>query len=162
MAMVMLLLMDWIVVLIVIGLSFGMLMIKYYLEKPFSLDTVVHAVNKFIPYSATVKRNNEWLVIDSANLVPGDIIALVGPGSIVPADCRLLRPIDEDEGVEAVNTPLRVSMHWMNQSTESHLVFPGNDLLMGAVVVSGPAVECLVRRTAYQTHVGQLLPWIKV
>ncbi len=42
---------------------------------------------------AKVKRNGTWSEIESADLVPGDIIAFK-IGDIVPADCRLVEAVN--------------------------------------------------------------------
>ena len=63
--------------------------VRYYNEKWVIYDKVISIINSHIPYSCTVKRNYAWVKLDSSKLVPGDVIVLEGPGSIVPADCRI-------------------------------------------------------------------------
>jgi len=48
----------------------------------------VKALMKSLAPEAKVKRNNQWKVIDAAELVPGDIIS-IKLGDIIPADGRL-------------------------------------------------------------------------
>ena len=52
-------------------------------------DKIINLLNSHIPFSCVVKRNYAWVKLDSSKLVPGDVIRLEGPGSIVPADCRI-------------------------------------------------------------------------
>lgn len=51
---------------------------------------VVEALRKRLQVSARVRRDGNWQVIPSRELVPGDIIR-VRPGDIIPADTKLLK-----------------------------------------------------------------------
>lgn len=45
--------------------------------------------NEAVPEHASVRRNKNWMKMDAASLVPGDIVA-VRDGERVPADIRLI------------------------------------------------------------------------
>jgi H+-transporting ATPase len=53
----------------------------------------VKAVMDILPPKAKVNRDGSWVEIESAMLVPGDMIAFK-VGDIVPADCHLTKAIN--------------------------------------------------------------------
>ena len=53
----------------------------------------VKALMDSLAPKAKVRRNGQWQEIESADLVPGDIIAFK-IGDIVPADCRLIEAVN--------------------------------------------------------------------
>ncbi|KAJ3503464.1 hypothetical protein NLJ89_g8419 [Agrocybe chaxingu] len=65
--------------------------IGFYEER--NAGNAVKALMESLAPKAKVKRNGQWSEIDSANLVPGDIIAFK-IGDIVPADCRLVESVN--------------------------------------------------------------------
>ncbi|KAI0028562.1 plasma-membrane proton-e [Vararia minispora EC-137] len=82
---------DWqdfvgIVVLLLVNSSLG-----FYEER--SAGNAVKALMDSLAPKAKVKRNGSWSEIESANLVPGDMISFK-IGDIVPADCRLTEAIN--------------------------------------------------------------------
>jgi H+-transporting ATPase len=82
---------DWedfvgIVLLLFINSAIG-----FYEER--NAGNAVKALMDSLAPKAKVKRNGAWLEIDSADLVPGDMISFK-IGDIVPADCRLTESIN--------------------------------------------------------------------
>ncbi|KIO19126.1 hypothetical protein M407DRAFT_245531 [Tulasnella calospora MUT 4182] len=82
---------DWqdfvgIVTLLLINSSIG-----FYEER--GAGNAVKALMDSLAPKARVKRNGKWQEIESANLVPGDMIAFK-IGDVVPADCRLTEAIN--------------------------------------------------------------------
>ncbi|KAF9530202.1 plasma membrane H(+)-ATPase 1 [Crepidotus variabilis] len=65
--------------------------IGFYEER--NAGNAVKALMDSLAPKAKVKRNGEWIEIESANLVPGDMISFK-IGDIVPADCRLTEAIN--------------------------------------------------------------------
>ena len=53
----------------------------------------VKALMESLAPKARVKRDGAWKEIDSADLVPGDLVAFKH-GDICPADCRLVDSVD--------------------------------------------------------------------
>jgi magnesium-transporting ATPase (P-type) len=53
-------------------------------------EKAVERLGKYITFTATVIRGGEKKVIDTRELVPGDIV-LLGNGDVVPADLRMLK-----------------------------------------------------------------------
>lgn len=82
---------DWqdfvgIVLLLLINSAIG-----FYEER--NAGNAVKALMDSLAPKAKVKRNGTWSEIESADLVPGDIIAFK-IGDIVPADCRLVEAVN--------------------------------------------------------------------
>ncbi|KAI6130637.1 hypothetical protein EDD16DRAFT_1796265 [Pisolithus croceorrhizus] len=82
---------DWqdfvgIVLLLFINSTIG-----FYEER--NAGNAVKALMDSLAPKAKVKRNGQWQEIESANLVPGDMISFK-IGDIVPADCRLTEAIN--------------------------------------------------------------------
>ena len=82
---------DWqdfvgIILLLIINSSIG-----FYEER--GAGNAVKALMDSLAPKAKVKRNGSWSEIESANLVPGDMISFK-IGDIVPADCRLTEAIN--------------------------------------------------------------------
>lgn len=50
----------------------------------------VKALKASLKPQATARRDGRWQTLDAALLVPGDLV-LLGSGSHIPADCRVLR-----------------------------------------------------------------------
>ena len=65
--------------------------IGYYEER--NAGNAVKALMDSLAPKAKAKRNGNWLEVESAELVPGDIISFK-IGDIVPADCRLTEAIN--------------------------------------------------------------------
>ncbi|PPR06522.1 hypothetical protein CVT24_001441 [Panaeolus cyanescens] len=82
---------DWpdfvgIVLLLIVNSAIG-----FYEER--NAGNAVKALMDSLAPKAKVKRGGQWSEIESANLVPGDMIAFK-IGDIVPADCRLTEAIN--------------------------------------------------------------------
>lgn len=82
---------DWqdfvgIILLLIINSTIG-----FYEER--NAGNAVKALMDSLAPKAKVKRNGQWQEIESANLVPGDMISFK-IGDIVPADCRLTEAIN--------------------------------------------------------------------
>jgi H+-transporting ATPase len=65
--------------------------IGFYEER--NAGNAVKALMDSLAPKAKVKRNGKWLEIESADLVPGDMVSFK-IGDIVPADCRLTEAIN--------------------------------------------------------------------
>ena len=82
---------DWedfvgIVLLLLINSAIG-----FYEER--GAGNAVKALMDSLAPKAKVKRNGSWLEIESAELVPGDMISFK-IGDVVPGDCRLTEAIN--------------------------------------------------------------------
>jgi H+-transporting ATPase len=82
---------DWQDFLGIVLLLFINSTIGFYEER--NAGNAVKALMDSLAPKAKVKRDGNWLEIESANLVPGDMISFK-IGDIVPADCRLTEAIN--------------------------------------------------------------------
>lgn len=82
---------DWEDFVGIIFLLFVNSSIGFYEER--NAGNAVKALMDALAPKAKVKRDGIWKEMDSANLVPGDIISFK-IGDIVPADCRLTEAIN--------------------------------------------------------------------
>ncbi|KAG0143399.1 hypothetical protein CROQUDRAFT_135004 [Cronartium quercuum f. sp. fusiforme G11] len=82
---------DWQDFLGIVLLLFINAGIGYYEER--SAGNAVKALMDSLAPKAKVRRSGQWSEIDSADLVPGDIVAFK-IGDVVPADCRLYDAIN--------------------------------------------------------------------
>ncbi|TFK23021.1 hypothetical protein FA15DRAFT_595059 [Coprinopsis marcescibilis] len=96
------------------------------------------------PQTAIVLRDNAWIQIESAYLVPGDIVSFKA-GETVPADCRLL---------EAIN----VSIDQASLTGESLLQSKkeGDQCFLGSVCKQGEVVGVVIS-TGGNTFLGRFL-----
>ena len=89
---------------------------------------------------ATV-RDGVWRKIDSANVVPEDLVQLAA-GSSIPADCRVNHGEIEVDQAQITGEALPVAMH------------QGDACKMGSTVVRGE-VEGTVEFTGLDTYFGR-------
>ena len=82
---------DWEDFIGIVCLLFANSLIGFYEER--NAGNAVKALMDSLAPKAKVKRNGQWKEIESADLVPGDMIAFK-IGDIVPADCRLTEAIN--------------------------------------------------------------------
>jgi H+-transporting ATPase len=82
---------DWEDFVGIILLLFVNSAIGFYEER--NAGNAVKALMDSLAPKAKVKRNGQWSEIESADLVPGDMISFK-IGDIVPADCRLTEAIN--------------------------------------------------------------------
>ncbi|KAF6744159.1 hypothetical protein DFP72DRAFT_1035953 [Ephemerocybe angulata] len=82
---------DWEDFVGIISLLFANSAIGFYEER--NAGNAVRALMESLAPKAKCKRDGQWLEIESAYLVPGDIISFK-IGDIVPADCRLFEAIN--------------------------------------------------------------------
>ena len=152
----------------------------YYIPYPLHtlytlLCTLLYTLHyRHVPYSAMVKRDNTWSVIDSALLVPGDLILLEGPGTIVPADCRInptggINPGTIDpKNISSGTNPGTIIPCKFNQSSLTNdsmnlvTLYPYDSVKMMSILVEGSNVECTVEFTGYDTYIGKMIAIVKV
>ena len=117
-------------------------------------ERAVAALKALLPHRATVRRNGGAVEVETAALVPGDVI-LLREGDDVPADCRLV----EGHGVR-VNTAT-VTGESLPKALDSgpsgadDVLRARNVLLAGTSVVSGSAAA-LVFATGMHTEFGRI------
>ena len=82
---------DWEDFIGIVCLLFANSLIGFYEER--NAGNAVKALMDSLAPKAKVKRNGQWSEIESADLVPGDMVAFK-IGDIVPADCRLVESVN--------------------------------------------------------------------
>ena len=127
---------------------------------------VVQALRKRLQVSARVLRDSKWSVIQSRELVPGDIVR-VRPGDIIPADMKLISgtlSIDqsaltgESKNVEKVTEDVLSSGSIVRRGEANGVV-----ILTGAKTYFGRTTE-LVQQAKPKLHieavVSKLVRWL--
>ncbi|HQT95654.1 MAG TPA: HAD-IC family P-type ATPase, partial [Thermoanaerobaculaceae bacterium] len=102
---------------------------------------VVEALRKRLQVSARVRRDSNWGVIPSRELVPGDIVR-VRPGDIIPADVKLL------------TGALSVDQSALTGESKDADIAPGGVLSSGSVVRRGEG-NGVVMLTGAKTYFGR-------
>lgn len=150
---------------------------RYYLDSLFIFAVVMIAVvigffqenktartlqelKKIIKHQAEVLREGNYKIVDSEELVPGDIIIL-NPGSKVPADARIL----ESHELKVNETIL--TGEWLAE-TKKRGVLPAdtaladrNNLVFMGTVVEGGKGKALVVETGLRTEIGKVAEMLK-
>lgn len=127
----------------------------------YKAEKTVEKLRKYITIKARVLRNNEIQVVDSKELVPGDIIYL-DIGDIIPADLRLIG-VKELSINESVLTGESVSVEKKISAISAKLKMPQdlhNMAFMGTSVSSGTGYG-IVTATGEKTFFGKTAIYIK-
>jgi len=121
----------------------------------FKSEKSAQLLKSMLKNEALVIRENKKSKVDSAELVPGDII-LLGEGDKVPADCRIIEA-DEFNVDESMLTG--ESIHVLKNSNtikeEVSLADRKNMVFMNTFVARGTAT-CVVTLTGKKTEVGKI------
>lgn len=104
---------------------------------------------------AEVRRDNAWVVLDSAELVPGDVIR-VRSGAKVPADIRLLADTNLRVDESALTGESEaVSKDTKRVSADAGVGDRTNMLFSGTIVTAGTG-QGVVVGTGEQTEIGKI------
>lgn len=118
----------------------------------------VELLKKYLISFVTVMRDNQEQTIDSAQLLPGDIIIL-RPGNIVPADVRFMKldhfSIDE-AALTGESKPVTKITGALDQNTNIDMFSAQNIGFKGTTVISGSA-QAVVIVTGDQTAFGSIV-----
>lgn len=141
---------DSSIILVIIFLSS---LLGFYQE--YHAGVAVHKLMDLVSIKATVRRAGAVCSIPVEEVVPGDIILLKN-GSVVPADCRLLKHnhlrIDESS---LTGESLAVEKEEGVLPDHTSLSSRSNCLWMGTYVVGGMA-EAVVVHTGFDTEFGKI------
>ena len=118
------------------------------------------ALRKVVKHPAKVIRNNNLQIIDSEELVPGDII-LLKAGDKVPADARII----ESENLQV--NEMTLTGEWLASeknfekiSNKKVLADRDNMVYMGTIVEGGKG-KAIVSSTGSQTEIGKIAKTVK-
>ena len=141
---------DGIIILIIMVTS----AVIYYVQR-FSTERILRSLQKKSGQEIEVIRGGESLSIDSASIVPGDIIKLA-EGDKVPADLRLI----EADGLRADEAMLTGESVPVSKDTDAlkgkkEVYEQANLLFQGSFIVSGTATGVVIY-TGNQTEFGRI------
>ncbi len=141
---------DAIIILVIIAVS----AVIFYVQR-FSTDRVLRSLSRHDAQKVDVHRVNRTVRVDTAQLVPGDIVTLA-EGEKVPADIRLLRTANlrADES-QLTGESLPISKNADTLSDTREIYEQTNMLFQGSFVISGTATG-LVIATGNSTEFGNL------
>ena len=138
---------DALIITVIVALSVGLGFFNEYRS-----EQAVEELHSKIRHDATVIRNAKATLIDVADLVPGDIVALK-LGDIVPADMRLLNA-HELECDEAILTGESLPAVKTSEPVQGETAF-ASCALMGTVVSQGSGSGVVVQ-TGAATAFGRI------
>ena len=116
---------------------------------------LLEALQRRVRAPCRVRRDGRVLEVNSAILVPGDIV-LLAEGDRVPADCRLLRAagLEVDESALTGESVAVTKSESLESPETPHSTFP-NLVYAGTLVVHGDG-EALVWATGERTQFGTI------
>jgi H+-transporting ATPase len=108
----------------------------------YQAGNAIAALKAKLALQARVKRDNKWKVVESRQLVPGDIIRL-RMGDIIPADARLL----EGDSIEVDQSALT--------GESLPVTHKSGDVIYSGSIVKQGEIEALVFSTGTKTFFGK-------
>lgn len=130
-----------------------------YLQENKASETL-RELKKVVEYKAEVLRDGNLKIIDSAEIVPGDIIVL-NPGSKVPADGRIIESHDlKINEMTLTGEWLAAEKEPETLSIEVPLADRDNMVYMGTIIESGNG-KAIVVETGIQSEIGKVAKIIK-
>ncbi|KAJ1966444.1 hypothetical protein GGI12_000088 [Dipsacomyces acuminosporus] len=131
---------DWQDFIGIVLLLLGNSCIGYYEER--GAGKAVEALMAALAPQCKVKRDGEWKVMEAANLVPGDIIA-IKLGDVVPADSRMV-----------IANNVKIDQAALTGESLPVGKEPGDEIFSGSTVKQGEA-EAVVIGTGLNTFFGR-------
>lgn len=118
-------------------------------------EKAVEALKKLVSPQARVIRNHQQILVDTANLVPGDII-MVNEGDTVPADAIIFQA-NELESAEAVlrGESMPIPKTAFDTTEKGAMSTVDNIIFTGATISRGNA-KALVIKTGLETEFGKI------
>ncbi len=117
-------------------------------------ESALQALQKLLPETAKVLREDHVDRVPVAALVPGDVI-LLAAGDNVPADCRLVEGFAVRVNNATITGESLPHARDTQVSTEAEFIRSSNALLAGTSLVSGEA-KALVCATGSHSEFGQI------
>lgn len=121
----------------------------------FKAEKTIEMLEKLIVTQAKVLRGDQWLEIDSAELVPGDIVQIEA-GDSVPADLRVLTEDElstNDFALTGESNPTRKFKHAISAAVP--LAGRQNICFMGTTTATGKGTGVVVG-TGMNTEIGRI------
>lgn len=122
-------------------------------------EDLIKSLNKIFDYNSEVIRDSEEKIVDSKELVPGDIV-IVKPGTFVNADCRLIESINltvDESALTGESMPVSkfVNLCILNNGDQVPLADRCNMIYKGTFVVGGQGKGVVVA-TGNSTEIGKI------
>lgn len=141
---------DGIIIIVIIAIS----AIIFYIQR-FSTEKVLRNLSKHTAQEVTVRRSGRVIQVDSAQIVPGDIIQ-INEGQQIMADLRLISVsnlrVDESQ-LTGESLPISKSIDIL--SDNSQIYEQSNMVFRGSFVISGTGIG-IVTATGNSTEFGNL------
>ncbi|MBR9707225.1 MAG: HAD-IC family P-type ATPase, partial [Candidatus Diapherotrites archaeon] len=121
----------------------------------FRAEKALEGLRKVTTAKTRVIRDGSHRIIDSFNLVPGDVVVL-DEGDKVPADCRLIKVVNlkvDESSLTGESTP--VSKKLISLDEDTAVADRKNMLFAGTVVSSGRCVAVIVE-TGMRSEIGKI------
>ena len=118
-------------------------------------EVTLDGLKQYSTSSCAVKRENKVTVIDTEELVPGDIIVL-NPGDKVPADARIIEEVNlrvDESPLTGESVPVRKTIDKL--SGELLLQDQANMLFSGTNITDGKCIAVVVQ-TGMETEIGSI------
>ncbi len=141
---------EAIAIVVVIVLNTG---IGFWME--YQARTSIKALKKLDRLESRVRRNNDVVNIDAADIVPGDVLELEA-GDVVPADARIfsITELKVDESpLTGESIPVEKNQEPVDKDTE--LAGRTNMVFKGTAITNGKAVA-VVTSTGKSTEIGKI------
>jgi Ca2+-transporting ATPase len=141
---------DAVLILIVLLLNGGIGFIQ-----KFKAEKAIEALKKMVSPQARVFRNRQQILINTAEIVPGDVI-IVNEGDTVPADAIIFES-NELQSSEAILTgeSLPVGKQAFNTQEKGNLTTVENMIFTGTIIARGNA-KALVIKTGMDSEFGKI------
>ncbi len=141
----------------IVGVVITNAVIGYKTER--KTESLIKSLNKIFEHKSEVIREKEAKVIESEELVPGDIV-LLKPGSFVNADCRLIESINlsvDESALTGESLPVSkfVNLCIFNNGDHISLADRCNMVYRGTFVVGGHG-KAVVVATGNATEIGKI------
>jgi sodium/potassium-transporting ATPase subunit alpha len=120
----------------------------------YQAERAIDSLRRLLPSGVLVMRDGRATQVQSADLVPGDVIVLVA-GDRVPADCRIIEAFDVRADMSTVTGEARPANRYAEPDDGEDLLECRNVLLAGTSVVTGRAMG-VVFATGMRTEFGQI------
>ena len=141
---------DSIVILIILLINAGFGFIQEY-----RAEKSIEALKKLSSLKAKVMRDGKEVLLDSKELVPGDVI-LLSEGDKIPADARLFEVYNfetQESSLTGESTPVRKIIEAI--SDEKKVADRTNMIYSGTIVTKGEG-KAIVTGTAMDTEIGKI------
>lgn len=112
----------------------------------------LEALKKMSAPVAKVIRDGKQNIIDTENVVPGDIVILEA-GNYVPADCRIIESFNlkiDESSLTGETVPVLKDDKEANNSEEP------NNMAYGATMITNGHAKAMVVKTGMETKVGRI------